>query len=68
MANVARDLLGLNLSASELHEEHPEWTDVSIEDYLNKDQNINMVAEGVDTGVDIGRRDLNRSYFYGRVY
>lgn len=49
---TARSLRGLILSASELRQEHPSWTDAMIEDYLNIYSNLFDVATEVDTKGD----------------
>lgn len=48
MADTARNLRGLILSALELRQLHPEWSDAMIEDYLNILDNLYTLADEID--------------------
>lgn len=49
MANTARNLRGLILSATELRQLHPTWSQAMIEDYLNIYNNLISLSNVVDT-------------------
>lgn len=49
MGDTARNLRGLILSATELKQIHPEWSDAFIEDYLNIYNNLVNLADEIDT-------------------
>lgn len=62
---------GLVLSAVELRDMHPNWTDAMIEDYLNRFDNIIFLADEIDKIVPVITEVTNsthRAYFYGRNY
>lgn len=48
MADTARRLRGLILSATELRKLHPTWNDAMIEDYLNIYDNLVTLADETD--------------------
>jgi len=69
MANTTKQNLGgAVLSAVELHGMHPNWVDLFIEDYLNRFNNENILADAIDTIAPPDTSAVARSYFYGRTY
>jgi hypothetical protein len=46
-------LRGLILSAAELRELHPEWSEAMIEDYLNIFENIITLSEAIGNGMEL---------------
>ena len=57
--NAIQSLRGLVLSAPELRQLNPEWTDAMIEDYLTLFENLTLIANIVDQKQDILRTVVN---------
>ena len=60
-------LRGLVLSAVDLHNMNPDWTDAMVEDYLNILDNIITLAELIDTEIDQKIEEIDTDFTDGSI-
>jgi len=67
MAKTKKLFKDLKFSAVELRQEHPDWSDAFIEDYLNRQNNENILADLIDDEIEQNLEEISTSFSNGSI-